>query len=57
MTMDNNNEKEVFDNKAKIRMNDTRIQAVINLLCREGVFTRDEVKEEINNLLEDKDED
>ena len=57
MTMDNNNEKEVFDNKAKIRMNDTRIQAVINLLCREGVFTKDEVKEEINNLLEDKDED
>ena len=43
--------EEVLDNKGEIRMGELRLQALINLLSKEGVITKDEIEEELNNLL------
>ena len=45
----------VMENKGKIRMNDLRIKALINILSKEGILTSDEVEEELNELVKIKD--
>ena len=46
-----NIENEVIENRGRIKMNEFTLKALINLLSREGVVTKDEVKEELDNLL------
>ena len=47
-----NPEDEIIENKGKIRMNDLKIQALINILSKEGVTTKEEVENELKELLE-----
>ncbi len=44
-------EDAVVENKGKIRMLEFRIQALINILSKEGVIVKTDVKEEFDNLL------
>ena len=41
----------VLDNKGRIRMNELRLKALINLLDKEGVVIKDEIEEELDRLL------
>jgi hypothetical protein len=43
--------EEVIKNKGMIKMNELRIDAVINVLSREGILTHGEVEEEIKSLI------
>ncbi|MFC1704907.1 hypothetical protein ACFLZ6_01095 [Nanoarchaeota archaeon] len=43
---------EVIENRGKIRINELKLQALIKILSKEGVVTKAEVKEELNELLE-----
>jgi len=44
-------EKEIIEHKATAKMLDAKLQAVINLLTREGMFDEDELQDEINRLI------
>ena len=44
-------ETQVMENKGKIKMNELRIKALINLLSREGIITSEEVEKELNGLI------
>ncbi len=49
-------EKEIIENRGRIRVNELKLKALINILSKEGVVTKEEVEDELNNLLEEKSE-
>ena len=46
----------IMENRAKIKMNELKLKALVNLLVKEGILTHEEVEEELRKLLEDKDD-
>lgn len=44
-------EAEVMESKGKIRLNELKIEAVINILSKEGIITHEEAEDELNKLL------
>jgi len=48
-------EKDVLENKGKIKINELKLQALIKILAKEGVVTTKEVEEELNSMLEKED--
>jgi hypothetical protein len=46
---------ELLENKARIKMNELRIRALINLLSKEGIITHEEVENEIALINKQKD--
>ena len=49
-------EEEILKNRAGIKMNETRIKAIINLLGKEGILTHEEVEDETKRLIAEEDE-
>ena len=47
-----NVEKTIIENKGKIKINELRMKALIKVLSKEGIVTKEEVEEELNELLE-----
>lgn len=45
--------EEVLKNKNKIKLIEVKLEALINLLSKEGVITHQEVEEEVEKLIED----
>lgn len=43
--------------KARLRLNELRVKALLKILGKEGIATPEEVEEEVNSMLEDDDED
>jgi hypothetical protein len=52
-----NTEQEILEAKAKIRMLELKMQALINILNKEGTILDEELKSEIDALLQGKPED
>ena len=52
MSSEDELKKQVLSNKGKIKIGDLRLHALINILCKEGVVTEEEIEEELNKLLE-----
>ena len=48
-------ENNIVENKGKIKINELKIEALINILVKEGVVTKEEVEEELNRLVEESD--
>lgn len=48
--------EDVMKNKANNKMNELRIQAIINILSKEGILTVDEVDAELDNLIKKSEE-
>jgi len=48
-----NLEQEILEQKAKIRMLEYKIQALINLLAKEGTILEEEMQAEINSILQE----
>lgn len=46
--------EEILKNKTRTKMAEIKIDALINLLSKEGILTHKEFEEEINNLVEKK---
>ncbi|MCP3682421.1 MAG: hypothetical protein GY861_06985 [bacterium] len=44
-------EKEVMENKGKIRMNELKIEALLNLLSNEGVLSHADFERELKELV------
>lgn len=44
-------EKDILENKAKIKMLELKIDAIINLLSKEGIILNEEVEKEINSII------
>ena len=55
--MDMGNEKQIIENKGKIRENELRIRALINILSKEGITTDKEVEDELKNIIMESEED
>ncbi|MFC1741728.1 hypothetical protein ACFL3V_04295 [Nanoarchaeota archaeon] len=49
--MENEDLKEI---KTQAKMNDLKLQALLNLLAKEGVISKNEFEQELQNLLEEK---
>jgi len=47
-----NIEKDVLENKAKIRMLELKIKALINILNKEGVILEEEIEKELNSVIQ-----
>ena len=45
-------EKEIIDNKGEIKMNSLRLKALIKILSKEGVVTKEEVENELQEGLD-----
>jgi len=43
--------EDVLKNKASIRLNQVKINAIINILSKEGILTHEEVDEEIKDII------
>ena len=46
-----NIEKEVMEDKARLRMLELRYKALINILKNEGIVIEEEVEQELNNII------
>jgi len=44
-------EKDILENKAKLRMLELKLDAVINILIKEGIMLKEELDLELNNLI------
>ena len=49
-----NIKEEIIKNNASIKMNEIRIRAIISLLSKEGIVDNEEVEEEVNKLISQK---
>lgn len=49
-----NLEKEILEQKAKLRMLEYKIQALINILNKEGTILEEELETELNSILQQK---
>jgi len=49
-------ENEIMETKARVRMSELRLKALINVLSREGIATSEEIEEELKELLKIKEE-
>lgn len=45
--------EEITKNKTKIRMNEIKINALVNLLSKEGIVTSEEFEQEIEEITKD----
>ncbi len=57
MVRDMELKEQVIENSTEIKMVDIRLDALINLLSKEGIITHNEVKDEINKILQKKKKD
>ncbi|MBN1543978.1 hypothetical protein JW898_00785 [Candidatus Woesearchaeota archaeon] len=44
--------EEIIELKAALRMNEFRIRALVNLLAKEGVLSKEEFEEELRSVCE-----
>lgn len=47
-------EKELLENRAVMRMNAAKIDAIVSILSREGILDEEELKQEIENRIKKK---
>ena len=46
---------EIINNKGKIKINELKLQALINILRKEGVIQGPDIEEELNSLIDNPD--
>jgi len=48
-------EKNILENKGKIKITELKLQALIKILTKEGIVTTEEIETELNSMFEKKD--
>ena len=44
-------QSQVFENKAKIKMLEDKLQALVNVLSKEGIISSEDVENELNDVI------
>lgn len=50
------NTDQIYENKANIKINELKVQALINILSKEGIMTKEEANKELERLLSNKED-
>jgi hypothetical protein len=49
-------EEKIAENSGKIKVNELKIEALVKIMCEEGVMSREDFNKTFNRILENKEE-